>query len=197
MEQSGSMQNPFGQEVFGPQASPRKKNRKRFLLLLAVLFLIAGAIAASTFFFGSKSEPVVQITPTPTEAVFPTDTPTPIPSPTSSEPATPTPRPTTNPVDSATGLNRSAISVAAQNGSGIVGAASKLADTLRSFGYTVGTVGNADNYNYENVTIKVKSASAKYLPLLKKDLTTVYTITSATADLSASSSADAVVIIGK
>jgi len=68
---------------------------------------------------------------------------------------------------------------------------------LKSFGYKITSTGNADNYNYENVTIQVKSTKSNFLALLKKDLGFSYTVGSASADLSSDSTSDALVIIGK
>jgi len=151
---------------------------------------------------GSRSEQA-QVTPTstppaggsPTET--PTDTPTPEKSPTPEATKIPTPKPTTNPVDKTTGLDRSQLTVEIQNGSGTAGVAGKASDFLKNLGYQVAKTGNADNFDYKGVTISIKSDFAKYLPLLKSDVSANYTIQTATSDLSASSSADALVIIGK
>lgn len=178
--------------------SKPKKPLKWVVLSLIVVILALG------IFFGAKTlgktqKKEVVPTPTPTQNLFPTDTPTPEESgtPTPKVTSTPTPKPTTNPVDKATGLDRSELTVEIQNGSGTVGAASKFSDFIKGFGYHVVSVGNADNFNYENITISVKSDFAKYLPLLKKDVSSSYTVTTANSTLSASSSADAVLIIGK
>lgn len=176
-------------------SAPKRRNP----LLLIVLLLIVLAV----LFFGVKqfknlqSTSKPEITPTPTQEVTPTDTPTPEESPTPEPTKTPTPKPTANPVDKATGLDRSELSVAVQNGSGEKGAASQVADVLKNLGYHVLSIGNADTFDFEKLTIQVKSGKSAYLPLLKKDLSASYTIGSSSAELSASSSADAVVIVGK
>lgn len=95
------------------------------------------------------------------------------------------------------GLDRNKLSVTVQNGSGTEGAAGKAGDMLKEFGYNVFSTGNADNYNYQGVTIKVKKEKGNFLDLLKKDLAKDYTVTSATSDLPSSSPTDAVIIIGK
>lgn len=152
-------------------------------------------------FLGIQQDTSTQsvITPSPTPDVFPSDTPfqTPTSVPTAVSSPTPTTIPTVNPVDRATGLDRSDLSVAVQNGSGVVGAASRMSEMLKSFGYHVVSVGNADTFSYENVSIDVKSSVSKYLALLKSDLAKQFTIASSSAALSASASADAVVIVGK
>ncbi len=198
MEDS-SLQSPVSQFNYSsPQ--PASKSKKILKLIIFAIVLIGLIWGIQKLFFGAKSEEKpVAITPTPTEYQFPTDTPAPSISPTN-EPAKPSATPTTkavNPVDAATGLDRSTLSVEVQNGSGAVGAASKGSDILKSFGYKVIATGNADNFDYQNTTIKVKSTKTNFLALLKKDLGFSYTVGSASADLASSSTADALVIIGK
>lgn len=102
---------------------------------------------------------------------------------------------TTNPTP--TSLDKSKITISVENGSGVEGAAGKVADYLKSQGYNVSGTSNADNYNYTGVTIKVKDSAKAYLDGLKSDLSKNYTVNSSTSDLPSSSSTDAVVIIGK
>lgn len=179
--------------------------KKRALFLLVFLLIAGGLVFGASRFLGSSTQQEeAAVSPTPTEFIFPTDTPapteeedtTPTPKPTTAA-ATPTSRPTSNPVDSGTGLDRSDISVEVLNGSGETGVAGKASDYLKSLGYGIASVGNADNTDYQGVTIQVKSSRSSFAALLKKDLSSDYTVTSATSDLSASSSADALVIIGK
>ena len=176
---------------YGSMSSPRKRNPKKLLYLVGLVVIILVLFNVfKTLTGGSKSS---TSTPTPTPVSVETSTP----SPEVSAEATSTPTPTTNPVDSATGLDRSELSVEIQNGSGTAGVAGKASDLLKSLGYNVASTGNADNFDYTDVTIKVKATQKKYLPLLIKDLSTDYTIGSSSSDLEASSSADALVIIGK
>ena len=133
-------------------------------------------------------------TPSPTEGL-PTETPTPTLVPNTT--TTPTPVPTLNPIDQASGLDRSQLAVTVENGSGEAGVAGKAADVLKHLGYNVTGTGNADNYNYTNVVIQVKGASSQYLTLLQTDLGLSYTIGTTSADLPDSFSSDAVVIIGQ
>lgn len=101
-----------------------------------------------------------------------------------------------SPIDKS-GLDRSTLSIAVANGSGKEGVAARGANILKGFGYNVASTGNADNFNYEGVTIKVKKESNNFLDLLKQDLSKDYTITKTSSDLDSSSTADALVIIGK
>lgn len=193
--------------------SPRKKGLKGLMVIIVIL-LILGLIVFGAMKITSPQSRIVVPSPTPTSAVLPTDTPTPTPpitttpSPTSKVSPTPTtvptgkitPTPTTtasgSSIDSATGLDRASISVTVQNGSGTSGVAGKGSDYLKGLGYKVAGTGNADNFNYTNVTINTTPAAAKYLNLLKSDLSKQYTVDTATSTLS-STTADVVVIIGK
>ncbi len=95
------------------------------------------------------------------------------------------------------GIDRSKLSVVVENGSGIEGTAGKGGDILKELGYNVISTGNADNYNYEGVTIKVKKDKSEFLELLKKDLSKDYAITSTSSDLDSNSPTDTLIIIGK
>lgn len=101
-----------------------------------------------------------------------------------------------SPID-ASGLDRSKLSIAVANGSGIEGTAGKAATILKDLGYNVVSTENADNFNYEGATIKVKKEKGNFLNLLKKDLSKDYTVSASSSDLPSSSSSDALIIIGK
>lgn len=197
MEDS-SFQSPVNQFNYSSPEMPKKP--KKFIYVIIFLVIIVAFFLTKNLFFGSsKQKPEPSVTPTPTEFQFPTDTPTPSVSPTT-EVSIPTAVPTTksiNPVDASTGLDRSTLSVEVQNGSGEAGVAGKAADVLRGFGYKISGTGNADNFDYQNTTVRVKSTKSNFLALLKKDLGFSYTVGSTSADLDSSSTADALVIIGK
>jgi hypothetical protein len=182
-----------------PALGPQKRavNKRFVYLILTILVLLVAFF--SYRIFGAKEKGTISqnpaiTTPAPTETL-PTETPTPtlVPNITT----TPTPVPTLNPVDPATGLDRSKLSVTVQNGSGEAGVAGKGAATLTHLGYNVTGTGNADNFDYTNVVVQVKSADSDYLSLLKTDLGLSFTIGSNSADLPDSFSSDALVIIGK
>jgi cell division protein FtsL len=101
-----------------------------------------------------------------------------------------------SPVDKS-GLDRSKLSVTVENGSGVAGTAGKAAKVLQDLGYNVVSTGNADNFNYEGVTIQIKDTQSNFVNLLKKDLANDYTITSGTSDLASDSPTDCIIIIGK
>lgn len=195
MEENQTTQTPA---QFTP--APRKIN-KRFLYLLGLIIFLMVAFAGYRL-LGSQTSPNQNTsqTPTPTEFVIPTDTPTPAeetPTPTVEPTDTPTPKPTQNPIDSATGLDRSKLSVTVQNGSGEAGVAKKGADFLTNLGYDVSAPSNADKDDYTGATIQVKAGNSQYLDLLKNDLGKEYTVSSSSSDLADSFSTDALVIIGK
>lgn len=197
------------QPPLGQSSSPHRGSgkSKKFLFMLIFLLLLVGVGFATTKYFlkSDKQTKSLTITPGPTEYEFPTDGPTahptPIASPTASLKQTPTVKPSEKPavnsVDKASGLDRSALNIEVQNGSGEAGVAGKGSETLKALGYKVASTGNADNFDYQDVTIQVKSIKSNYLALLKKDLGFSYTIGTASADLPSSSTADALVIIGK
>lgn len=184
------------------QTQPQERGSKRFALLVLVVIIVGVVVFFGVRFIGSRAKKEVAPTPTPTLVQsVPTETPTPTggsptPTPIKSGP-TATPKPTANPIDPASGLDRSSLSVEVKNGGGVAGVAGKASDFLKNLGYKVVSVGNADNFDYQSIVIEVKSAESSFLPLLKKDLSASYTIGSTSADLSATSSADALVIVGK
>jgi hypothetical protein len=175
------------------------------LALLAIFLLILGGlIFAGSYFLGPRQEKKeVESAIVPTAIIEPTETPTPEPKKDTTEEITkptltkmPSPKPSHTSLDQATGLDRSKLSIEVLNGSGIVGAAGEMSDFLKKLGYTIVSVGNADTYDYKNVTIRLKSSQSKFLPLLKKDLGENYTLGDTSTEL-ATSSADAVIIVGK
>lgn len=72
--------------------------------------------------------------------------------------------------DKVTGLDRGKLTVLVENGSGMIGKGSEMANILRDFGYHVTTVKNADNTDYEKITIRLKKSLRDYVPVIKRDL---------------------------
>ena len=190
------------QDIGHVSPTPGKKSKKWLMILIAIIVL--GLIVfGATQFFGGSGGSQAELTPTPTEFQFPTDTPAPTEpdaTPTGEPDATKAPSPTSkssaNPVDKATGLDRSKVSISILNGSGTAGVAGKGSTFLKDLGWNVSGTGNADNYDYTGVTIQAGSSMSKYVSLLKSDMSGTYTVSS-TTDANASSSADITVIIGK
>lgn len=203
MEEEGKSEEVFQSPPQFESRLSRSKPQspiKRYSIILFSIIVIGLVIFGATRIFtgGSKSE--APLVPAPTAETFPTDSPTPSESdvtPTVTPTKTPTPKPTVNPIDKASGLDRSKLSVHILNGSGVAGASKKASDFLESLGYNVVQIGNADNFNYDKTVIQIKSASNDFLSLLKKDIAANYSVGSTSADLTTSEKADAVVIIGK
>jgi flagellar basal body-associated protein FliL len=178
---------------------------KRYIIIIISLIVVVLIILGIFRFFGGESSETEELSPTPTFEMLPTDTPAPSPdeSETTPEPTerTGTPTPTkaasSNPVDSASGLDRSDLSIHVLNGSGVTGAAKKAADFLEGLGYNVVDYDNADNSDYAQTEIQISSAQSKYLNLLKKDLSGEYTVGSSSDAPPSSETADAVVIVGQ
>lgn len=183
----------------GSSSPIRRKISKRAALFGTCLFVVLVLLGGLGYFVtrGSKKpevkKTIVLPTPIPTTAVE-TETPTP----TKSKSPTPTVAPTKakTPTSAATS-EKSSIKVSILNGSGESGVAAKASGILKAAGYNVVSTGNADNYDYKNVTIQVKASEKQILSDLKSDLSSDYTIGDATADLSEGQTYDALVIIGK
>lgn len=192
------------------ETSKSSGNKNRVILIVIGIIILIGLVAFAVIATGGKGEGD-KLTPTPTvisttPTSVPTETPTPTPgkgtptvTPTKGTP-TPTGKTTLTPKVSPTGtttnLDRANLKVAVLNGSGVVGAAAKASDALKKLGYDVVSTGNADTSDYTSTTIQVTSTKKAYLDLLKSDLSSTYTIGTATADYTGTTT-DAVVIVGK
>lgn len=172
---------------------------KKIFIIVGIIILILGVVGVVFAMSNSGKNAEVVPTPTPTEEPIPTDTPSPTPeesgTPTPTKKVSLTPSPTKS-TGTTSGLDRSLLSVAVQNGGGVPGAGSKMSDKLKDLGYNVTGASNADNFEYEKTVIQVKASKKEYLDQLKKDLGGSYTIGTASATLTGSSS-DAIVIVGK
>lgn len=197
-------ENQAPQQFYTSKSETPRRGSRRLILFFIVLILIL--LVAAVLVFARRDEGEEEesdLTPTPTVFQIPTDTPTPMVSPTTADitptrgvtTPTATPRPSVNPIDPVTKLDRSKLTVTVLNGSGESGVAKKMSDLLISLGYNVTSSGNADNYNYTNTSIDVKSSKSEYLNLLKKDISGSYTVGSTSATFTGSS--DARVIVGK
>src|SRR3989344_1682882 len=163
-------ENPFPTPSLDKK--PASKKRKRFVFLFfAIVFILLLIYVGSKVLNSNKSSQEADITPTPTEEfIIPTDPPTPSISeeliPTAKPTTAPTPKSSTSSVDKTTGLDSKNLKVNVENGSGEKGVAGKVADILTGLGYKIVSTGNADNFNYSDVTIQVKSTKSDYLPIL-------------------------------
>ncbi len=72
--------------------------------------------------------------------------------------------------------NRRDFSIRILNGSGIAGAAGKMRDFLSAKGYPIESVGNAENFSYQTITVQIKTSKKGISGLLTKDLEERYSI---------------------
>ncbi len=167
-----------------------KSTRGRNLIIaIVIILLLVGGYFGYKSFKGSSSSPtptptIKQATPTPTEALTAT--------PSSALTATPKATPTHGVVSSAHDLD-----IQILNGSGAVGAASGVKDFLAGKGYKHLETGNADNFNYQNVTVRIKNSESKFLDDINTDLKEKYTLASGSGTLSADALFDVSIIVGK
>lgn len=177
----------------GNRRTLRQRLSKRVILFgtffVIILILLLGVAYFATR--GNTSSQAQKPTPAPTPQVSNAPTPSEEPSPSPIPKSTPRPTKTVEP-DSGT-----SIKVAVQNGSGEAGVAASAAAVLRNAGYTVASTGNADNFDYTNVTIQVKNSRKSILSDLKSALSKDYTVGKTSSDLSEGQNYDALVIIGK
>jgi len=177
--------------------NPRQSKRfpSRFLILVAVVIVLALIVFGISQLFFAKQSPKKESLVVPTVALTPTNPPEATKgaevTPTKGTDKTPTPKPGTS------ALDKTKISIEVQNGSGEPGVASKMAAFLKNLGYKISSTGNAKNYEYTGVTIQTKAGFKDYIAGLKKDLTPDYIVSASSSDLSASSAAEIVVIVGK
>lgn len=111
---------------------------------------------------------------------------------------TPTPMPTAVPTPSVAALNKSDIKVRVVNGGGTPGAGSKMKTFLEGKGYTVASVGNADEYTFTETVITAKADKTAYVTLLMDDLKSEYSLgTSTGSAVEADAAYDVLVTVGK
>lgn len=188
---------PATQDYAPAKPARRSFGKKQAIIVIILLLVITGGVLIMSQRHASTSSE--SISPTPTEA--PTEAPTPEAS-TSATPAV-SPTKTTTPTTKPSPTKKPEVSAATDmsiqilNGSGEVGIASQVRDYLKGKGYQYFETGNADNYDYKDVTVKVKSSLDKYATTLKSDLSGKYKVASDSASLPNDAQFDAVVIVGK
>lgn len=172
-----------------------KKGSSKGLVVLIVIILIIAGVVGGLFFLGQnkKSQSKTSITPTQKPTVEPTATPTA----SASGTVTPTKKVTPTPKSSSSSTERSDLNVTVLNGSGVVGAGKKVADYLAGLGYVIGSTGNADNFGYEGIIVKVKQSKSNFQTLLKKDLASQASGSAVVVSVDDTISSDAQVIVGK
>jgi hypothetical protein len=150
----------------------------KFIAVAVVVLLILGAIVGGVMYFQKGVEETAVMEEN--TAVQTTET------------ATPTP------VEEEVDLTGVTISIL--NGSGIAGEAGKVKNLLSENGFTADNIqaGNADSYDYEDISVSVKSdLSEKVYEAIDSALSEVYDVKLSEDELQDSSSFDVVIIVGK
>lgn len=177
----------------GPSRIKRKLSKRIILFGTFALFgvlLLLGLIFFITKDNSSETEDVTKSIELPAnEEPEITEAPTPTPE--------ETPTPTKVPTKAKEVSTEKGIKIAVQNGSGEAGAAASAAAILKQAGYNIISTGNADNFEYTNVTIKIKSSQKSFLSSIQKALESSYTVSETSSDLSEGQDYDALVIVGK
>ena len=179
----------------------RRKLPKR-LVLFGGLFLVVIILLGLVGFFitrGNSSDSDDEVSqsitlPDEPEEITEEPTPTEEPSITPEESKTPTKTPTKTPVS--TNTSNSDVSINVQNGSGEAGVAGTAADVLKSAGFTISSTGNADNFDYQDVTIQIKNSEKAALADIEEALSADYTVGNTSTDLPENTSYDVLVIVG-
>lgn len=174
--------------AYTEQSSSKSKAIGIFLIALLIVIGVVGGLYLLGRNKNGDTDSQISVTKAPSPTQAPTETPV------SSISGSITPSAKTTPSPSGTKLDRSAISIAVLNGSGVAGAASKTAATLKALGYTIGATTNADKFTYTDITVLVKKTKKDYGDLLKKDLSAQGTVTVTVNDTIPT---DAQVIVGK
>lgn len=157
-----------------------EEEKPNYLWLIVLTALLVGALAGGLITYFSGISTINNPSPVPTIVS--------------------TPEPTTTPDsdnDLDEELNREDIKIQVLNGSGVSGAAGKAKALLEKIGYKDVATGNASNSNFEVTEISIKSTRIEYLDMLKVDLGEDYELEEESKSLSATSSYDVVITIGK
>lgn len=158
-------------EIAEARGGSSKKLFVWMAIVISIALLVGGGLIAVTS--GSFSSPFV---PEPTSTPTPQVSPTPIP---------------------LADLKREELNIEVLNGGGTPGAAGKMKAYLEKKGYTVTSVGNTEEYTYEQTEIHLKESKSAYRLLLEEDLQGDYTISSDAATIDEDADADARIIVGK
>jgi hypothetical protein len=177
-----------------PTYVKQSPNRPRVLFIfIGVLILVAGGLAALFFLGANKKEDKIGASPLPTQ----------MPKTSVSKEASPSAAVSTVPVTGkisptpGKSFDRANLRVAILNGSGVAGAAKQISSYLNGLGYTIQTIGNADDFTYRNITVKIKKSKNEYLPQIKKDIEENSPNITILTSVDDKISADAEVIVGK
>ena len=162
-------------EEINMQDKPRKKNYMWPILLIFIIaiLLLAGVFAYKKGFLGIEKINIISSSPTPTPTVAPSSTPTP-----------------------SVAVDLSEYEIEILNGSEVDGEASRQKDNLEGEGFTISSIGNADDSDYTDTIIEAKKDVDKnFIAKLKDALSNTFTVGEVQA-LSEDSSASVIVTLG-
>lgn len=128
------------------------------------LLLVVGAAGLGFLAFDLTRGRIDQWLANPSPSTEATTEATATPSPEATTEATATPTPTT------TAVEKSSVTLRVLNGTTQAGAAASAERTLEEAGFTVRTIGNATNQNYETTTIYYQTGRAQEAALVKEGL---------------------------
>lgn len=195
---------PSMEEIsYSGSTSPSKKRISKRVALFGIFFVIILLLLGSVAYFvtsgnstNDEDSTSITLTEEPQDSMVEQEEPTEEPEET--EAPTPSKSPSKAPTKAATADSpASEGSVAVQNGSGESGVAGTAADIIKAAGFTIASTGNADNFDYTDVTIQVKNSKKSILADLEDALSDDYTIADTSTDLPEATNYDALVIIGK
>lgn len=152
---------------------PIKRSNKRLLVMGSVIAGLIAVVVVGFFLTQRENISPVEQTPSPT--------------------STPTASSTASPEVS---FSRSEWSLEVLNGTGVTGAAKKLADKLAELGYKIIKTGNADRSDYDKNQLFVSKEMTDKKDLLLQDLKKDISLASVSGELK-DSTASARIIIGK
>ena len=196
-----SESSPFREFPSYIEKSPPKSRKLTIFLSLGIFVIL---VLTGLYFLGvNTKKEQVSSSASPVASTMPTTPPLPTSAPTVQESAvTPSPKVTikkspTPTTTSNSATNRADLKIAVLNGSGVAGAAKGVSSYLNGLGYTIKSIGNADDYTYKNITVRVNKSKSAYLLLLKKDLEANSSMSTVSASVVETTTADAEVIVGK
>lgn len=157
------------------EATSEKKSLWYIFRIMIPVAIVVGVLAGGVFYFLNSVSNTLTPSPTPIEI---TTSPTPSASPSAQ-------------------IDLSKYSIKVLNGSGIAGQAGKVQDLLTSNGFKVSTTGNAVSYDYTDTIIQIgENVAPDFVAKLTQTLAEAYSVDSKTQNLSASETADVVIIVG-
>lgn len=187
---------------YSGSTSPSKKRISKRVALFGIFFIIILLLLGSVAYFvtsgnapDEEDSTSITLEEDSGDEVIAEEEPTEEPEETKAP--SPSKSPTKAPAEDDENTPASSGSVAVQNGSGESGVAGAAAEIIREAGFTVASTGNADNFEYTDVTIQVKNSRKSILADLEEVLSKDYTIGDTSTDLPETTSYDALVIIGK